>query len=74
MVVDVAQGSPADVAGLQPGDVITKIGNRPVRTPSDLESALAAMHPGQQVEIQYAQGPIPNTTRATLRARPANGP
>jgi S1-C subfamily serine protease len=74
MVVDVVPGSPADAAGLVPGDVITKIGNHPVQTPGDVDSALAGMHPSQQVEIQYQQGPIPSTTRATLRARPANGP
>jgi putative serine protease PepD len=74
MVVDLVPGSPADVAGLQPGDVITQIGNRPVQAPADLESALAGMHAGQQIEIQYERGPISSTTQATLRARPANGP
>ena len=74
LVVEVAPGSPADAAGLQPGDVITQIGDRPVQSPADLDAALAAMHPGQQVEIQYQQGPITNTTQATLGARPANGP
>jgi S1-C subfamily serine protease len=74
LVVDVAPGSPADAAGLQPGDVITQIGNRPVQSPADLNAALAGMHPGQRVEIQYQQGPITNTTQATLGVRPANGP
>jgi putative serine protease PepD len=74
MVVEVIPGSPADVAGLQLGDVITQIGNRPVQVPTDLESALAGMHAGQQVEIQYERGPISAMTQATLRARPANGP
>lgn len=74
MVAEVIPGSPADVAGLQLGDVITQIGNRPVQVPTDLESALAGMHAGQQVEIQYERGPISATTQATLRARPANGP
>lgn len=74
MVVDVVPGSPADLAGLQPGDVITQIGNRPVQAPTDLDSALAGMHAGQRIEIQYARGPMSYTTQATLRARPANGP
>lgn len=74
MVVDVVPGSPADVAGLQPGDVITQIGNRPVQAPTDLESALAGMHAGQQIEIQYERGLMSYTTQATLRARRANGP
>src|SRR5436305_1359395 len=64
MVVNVVPGSPADVAGLELGDVITQIGNRPVQVPSDLESALAGMHAGQQIEIQYERGPISSTTQA----------
>jgi S1-C subfamily serine protease len=74
MLEDVVPGGPGDVAGLLPGDVITQIGNRPVRTPTDLESALAGLHAGQRVEIQYERGPISATTQATLGARPANGP
>jgi putative serine protease PepD len=74
MVVAVVPGSPADVAGLQAGDVITQIGDRPVQAPTDLESALAGMHAGQRIEIQYERGLISSTTQAALRARPANGP
>ena len=74
MVVDVVPGSPADLAGIEPGDVITQIGNRPVQAPTDVESALAGMHAGQRVKIQYEQGPISYTTVATLRGRPAGGP
>jgi putative serine protease PepD len=74
VVVDVVPGGPADQAGLQSGDVITQVGNRPVRAPTDLESALAGMRAGQQVAIQYQRGPLSYTTAATLRARPANGP
>ena len=73
LVVDVAPGSPADVAGLQPGDVITQIGSHPVQTPADLDSALAGLHAGQQVQIQYQLGPGMGayTTQVTLQSRPA---
>lgn len=74
VVMDVAPGSPADAAGLQPGDVITQIGNQPVQTSSDVQSALAGMRAGQRVEIQYERGLESGTTQATLRARPANAP
>jgi membrane-associated protease RseP (regulator of RpoE activity) len=73
-VVDVVPGSPADAAGLQPGDVITQIGGQAVQTPSDLQSALAGMRAGQRVEIQYQRGPSSYTTQATLAPRPAHGP
>ena len=71
MIVDVVPGSPADTAGLQPGDIITEIDGRPVQGPSDLESALAGMHAGQQVQIGYEQGPSTYTTHVTLQPRPA---
>jgi S1-C subfamily serine protease len=74
IVLDVAPGSPAEEAGLQRGDVIIQLGNQPIQTPAGLQSALAGMYAGQQVEIEYDRGPVLHTTQATLRARPANGP
>ena len=74
IVADVVPGSPADLAGLHPGDVITQIGSRQVQAPTDVESALAGMHAGQRIEIQYQRGPFPYTAQATLRPRPAGGP
>jgi serine protease Do len=37
LIVGVAQGSPADEAGLRPGDVITQIGNDPVASAADAQ-------------------------------------
>jgi S1-C subfamily serine protease len=74
VIVDVVPGSPADQAGLQPGDVIKQVGNQPVQSPADLESALAGLPPGEKIEIQFERGPMLYATQATLRARPANGP
>src|SRR5205085_1247405 len=72
MIVDVVPGSPADAAGLQPGDVITEIDNHAVQTPEDLKATLARLHPGQQVPVGYEQGPSAGTytTHATLRTQP----
>jgi S1-C subfamily serine protease len=72
LIAAVAPGSPAAAAGLEPGDVITQIGSRPVAAPSDIDSAIAAMHAGQRVQIHYQRGPEAYTTLATLAARPAN--
>src|SRR5581483_9847009 len=41
VVADVAPGGPAEQAGLQPGDVITEVARRPVRSVDDLRRALA---------------------------------
>ncbi len=39
LIVDVRQGSPADKTGLRPGDVIMRVGNRPVKGPEDVVTA-----------------------------------
>ena len=74
MIADIVPGSPAAAAGLEPGDVITQIGSRPINTPGDVDAALAGTHAGEQVQIQYQQGPIAYTAEATLAARPASSP
>jgi S1-C subfamily serine protease len=74
VVDDVVAGSPGQLAGLQPGDVITQIGSQPVARPSDVTSALAGMHPGDQVAIDFQRGQTTYTTHAVLRTRPGHAP
>ncbi len=74
IVANVAPGSPAAAAGLEPGDVITQIGNHAVATPAEVTSAIAGLHAGDQVQIQYQRGLTAYTTAATLVARPAGSP
>ena len=71
LVLNVAAGSPAETAGLEPGDVITEINGRAVQTPAQLNSVLAGLHPGQQVQIGYDRGPMSLSAQATLTTRPA---
>lgn len=74
VVTNVVPGSPADAAGLEPGDLITQLDNRPVGSPNDVNSVIAGMHPGQQVQIQYQRGPFANSAQVTLSARPSGSP
>jgi S1-C subfamily serine protease len=74
VVTSVVPGSPADAAGLQPGDVITQIDSQTVNSPDEVNSALAAMHAGQQVVIQYQRGPFANTAQVTLATQPNGSP
>jgi S1-C subfamily serine protease len=71
LIVDAAPGGPADRGGLQPGDVITGIDNHPVQSPADFNAVLAGLHAGQQVQINYEQGPLSYTTQVSLQARPS---
>jgi serine protease Do len=51
MVVRLDPGSPAAEAGMQPGDIVVAIGDRPVQSVSDLQAALVQLDPGTQVSV-----------------------
>lgn len=51
VVVEVQPGGAADAAGLQPGDIITKVGKKEVMQVSDYHSQTAIMVVGDKVEI-----------------------
>jgi serine protease Do len=69
-VVYVAAGSPADKAGLKPGDVITGFAVEETDTVDDLIQAIRASQIGQEVEITYWRGENTKTTHATLIESP----
>jgi PDZ domain-containing protein len=73
MVVNVIPGSPAAAAGIEPGDVITNVDNKPVTTPAQVNAAIARLHAGDRVQIQYVQSFTTYTTQATL-TRPPGSP
>jgi serine protease Do len=52
VVSGVYQGTPADQAGLQAGDVITSIDGKPVNSPDELTKAIRALKPGQNAAMQ----------------------
>jgi serine protease Do len=49
----VEPGSPADVAGLRAGDVVTAINGKPVKSGSDLVNPVAVTPIGQSVRVSY---------------------
>ncbi|MER5350307.1 trypsin-like peptidase domain-containing protein [Kitasatospora sp. NPDC002551] len=66
VVVAVAPGGPADQAGLQVGDVITKIGDTPVDSLNSLTTALASLAPGSKVTVTYNRDGQSRTADVTL--------
>ncbi|MCL6623789.1 MAG: trypsin-like peptidase domain-containing protein [Fimbriimonadales bacterium] len=55
-VVEVEPGSVAEQIGLQPGYVITRVGNTPIRTAADLRDAISRYRTGDRTEITYVWG------------------
>ncbi|GAA4010956.1 Do family serine endopeptidase [Sphingomonas swuensis] len=70
LVRSVVPGQPAQRAGLQQGDVILRVGGRPV-TPDETASYLIAnVTPGQRVPIEIIRDGRRQTVTATVAQRP----
>jgi S1-C subfamily serine protease len=69
VVASVAAGSPADLAGIRPGDVITAIGNHRTDTPRGFDVIMRAMSPGAVVDVGVRRG-VTTTTKIQLGYAP----
>jgi S1-C subfamily serine protease len=71
VITTVVPGSPAETAGLLPGDQILGMDNTTVTSPTDVTSALAQAKPGQVVSVSAARGAAGFTAQVTVAARPS---
>jgi S1-C subfamily serine protease len=62
----VEAGSAAADAGLQPGDVITAVGDRPVTSSTELTAAVRSEAPGEKVTLTVRRGSGTQTVEVTL--------
>jgi len=56
VVVSIADGSPAESAGILIGDVLLSAGGQPLRRPTDLLDALSAVADGESLELEHLRG------------------
>jgi serine protease Do len=70
LVTNVAIGSPADRANLEPGDVITGFDGKEVTNVKDLTQAIHSSEVGQDVEITFWRGEEKRTIVAALVESP----
>lgn len=68
-VIDVFAGSAAERAGLEPGDVITKLDGNEVHTPQDVARAIRSKDPGDRLEIEYDRSGTIMSERVSLGSR-----
>ncbi|GAB3793426.1 S1C family serine protease [Dyella agri] len=69
-VSDVYPGSPAALAGIQPRDILLRIGDNDIRDPADLRRRESTIKPGAKVAISGLRNGSPFHTEATLTERP----
>ncbi|RYG22918.1 PDZ domain-containing protein [bacterium] len=67
-VVRLTDDGAAKAAGLKEGDVIVRIGERPIRGEMDLRNAMLAYAPGTPVDIEYVRNGSVQKANAKLKA------
>ncbi|KUL39177.1 S1C family serine protease [Streptomyces regalis] len=65
-VVEVMAGGAADKAGIEPGDVITRLGDTDITTITSLSEELASDRPGARTTVTYTRNGNEKTVDVTL--------
>jgi len=71
LITAITTDSPADKAGLKPGDVITEVGDESIASSDDLVSAIDSHKVGDQLQVVYYHGDTQNLAIVTLEASPS---
>jgi len=56
LVAGVQRGSPADRAGIKPGDIVVAVDGKQVRDPDSMRNLIVALVPGQQSTLKLKRG------------------
>jgi serine protease Do len=73
IVSDVTEGSPAEKAGIKPGDVVLSADGRKIESMGDLSSYIASKAPGSTVRLQVIRDGAEKTHSITLGTFPDEG-
>jgi serine protease DegQ len=74
LIAGVLRDGPAAAGGVQPGDVVVKIGEQAVTSTADLLGAVAALPPGSSATIGVQRGDKPLNLNVKIAQRPAVRP
>jgi putative serine protease PepD len=69
-ITTVLPGSPAEKAQIRPDDVITRVGNTPIRTYADLVAEWRRRNPGDSITLAWWHGDQSRTGTTALAAAP----
>jgi serine protease DegS len=73
-VVNIWVRSPAYQAGMRPGDVVTTLGGKHVRSAQDLVARVSALKPGAEVELEAQHAKQSYKMKLTVLERPTRPP
>ncbi|HEX5305421.1 MAG TPA: trypsin-like peptidase domain-containing protein [Dyella sp.] len=72
LVTDVYPGGPAAAAGIQPRDILLRIGGEDIADPADLRRHEAALKPGSTVTVSGLRNGVPLRLQVTIAQRPTS--
>ncbi len=70
LVAGVQRGSPADRAGVKPGDIVLTVDGKPVRDPDSMRNLIVALVPGKQTTLGLKRGQKGFDLRVEVGKRP----
>ena len=70
LITGVLQGGPAASAGVRPGDVVLKVGDKAVRNTGELLAAVAALQPGSASRLNVQRGAQSLELKVQVAERP----
>jgi serine protease DegQ len=70
LVAAVQRGSPANRAGIEPGDIIVRFGDREIGEPNDLAGATMEAEPGTKVQVEVVRDGRREVVAVELGKRP----
>ncbi len=74
VVADVIAGGPAEQAGVRVGDVVQRIGGKPVQVPEDISTAIEGRKPGDTIDLEVRRAGSQRTLRVRMGTRPQSAP
>jgi serine protease DegQ len=69
-VSEVVRGSPADKAGIRPGDILVAVNNKPVPDSATVLGLIAALRPGQEARLRVVRDRGETEIAVTVGRRP----
>ncbi len=70
LITQVERGSPADKAGIKPGDVLLSVNGRPLTDTTMMLNLVAALPPGQEASLKLTRNQAESELAVTIGRRP----